>query len=266
MAVTQRRWVDNFVGSLKNGCTALDTALTADAFTALPSDFTTTQAMPMVIADDSQGLFEVVLVTGHNAGTNTVTVQRGRQGTIARAWSAGAIVRVAVTRRDLVDSIAKAGGSGFAAFTDTFVGEEHVDTATGILHKQTAAQGFQGLARLMPGGLGPSSISGNAPGSNLELLAQHMTVSAVTSANGFVNGTLPAGAFPNAILGVLASPKNTPAGSDPNWSAMFAQAYTTTAATTADVRGPVLQFAVKNWDNTARGNTSVTFTALVLGI
>lgn len=262
MAVTQRRMVDNFVGSLKNGCTALDTSLTADAFVQLSSDYSTTQAMPLVIADDSQGLFEVVLITGHNAGTNIVTVRRGQQGTTARQWDAGAVVRVSVTRRDLVDSMTKSAATNLG---DTHVGMEIVDTATGILNKQTASQGFHALAHVMQGGIGGGLMSTYTVQSGQELLAQSGFCSGVTSAQGYINFTLPAGAFPNAVVAVLATPRlgNT----EQPWQAYFFDSFVSTSSTTATPNGPVLQFrAVYTSTNSGVNGTAVKFSVLALGV
>lgn len=260
MPVTRRKLVDNFVGTLKNGVTALGTQLVSDQFPALPTDFSTTNAMPLVIADDSQGIFEVVLVTGHSSGTNSVTVIRGAQGTAGRSWDPGAVLRVATTSRDLMQSMSASAG---AALNDSHVGMEFTDENL-IGRKQTARQGFHPLAHFMAGG-----ISGLASPSNLsqmELLSQAFVVSAVTSAQGFINGSLPAGAFPNGILGVIASPKNAPDGTGPLYLPQFCQSYTTTAATTADSRGPVLQFSCRRYDNAAYGNIAVIFSVLVLGV
>lgn len=258
MAVTQRRMADNFVGSLKNGCTALDTSLTADAFKDLPSDLSTTQAMPLVIADDSQGLFEVVLITGHNAGTNIVTVRRGQQGTTARQWDAGAVVRVSVTRRDLVDSMTKSAATNLG---DTHVGMEIVDTSTGILNKQTASQGFHALAHVMQGGIGGGLFSTYTVGTGQELLAQAGVVSANTSSQGYINFALPAGAFPNAIVAVVATPMVS--NTESAYHALFFSAFSGSGQT---VNGPSLQFRVLRYDNTAVTGIAVKFSVLVLGV
>lgn len=259
MPVTRRKLVDNFVGTLKNGVTALGTQLVADAFVTLPTDFSTTLAMPLVIADDSQGLFEVVLVTAHSSGTNSITVIRGAHGTTARAWDAGAVVRVSTTVRDLMQAMTAAQA---AALGDSHVGMEFTDENF-LGRKNTYRQGFHPLAHFMAGGV--AGLSSPSNGAQLELLAQTFVVAGVTSAQGFINGTLPGGAFPNAIDTVLSTPKNAADGSGQLYVAQPAQFYTTTAATTADARGPVIQFAVRRYDNAAVANVSVTFSVLALG-
>jgi TP901 family phage tail tape measure protein len=51
---------------------------------------------------DAVGVYEVVWVTAHTAGSNTVTVVRGTEGTSAQPWSAGARVESAPTSYDTV--------------------------------------------------------------------------------------------------------------------------------------------------------------------
>lgn len=96
----QRLPLDGRFGQLSGGVDALATSLTSADFAGLPSDLSTVKYVPIVLADDSQRLFEVVWVTGHSAGSTTVTVIRGREGSTARSWGAGALWRCGPTSRD----------------------------------------------------------------------------------------------------------------------------------------------------------------------
>ncbi|WP_409465265.1 hypothetical protein [Amycolatopsis sp. GA6-003] len=65
--------------------------------------------LPIELHDSSQGIFEVVWVVGHLAGSRTVTVVRGREGTPARAWNAGTRLVCAPTAgRDTLSVLASA--------------------------------------------------------------------------------------------------------------------------------------------------------------
>jgi len=101
--------VDYRFGQLSAGVTALDTTLTASNFATLSSALSTTQYVPITIADDSAGVYEIVWATAHAASSQTITVVRGREGTTARAWSSGATWRVAPTSRDVVSTSTRAG-------------------------------------------------------------------------------------------------------------------------------------------------------------
>lgn len=94
--------LDYRFGQLSAGVQALDTTLTSPAFASLPSTPSTTRYIPITLADDSLSLFETVWVTGHAAGSQAVTVVRGREGSASRAWGTGTTWRVAPTIRDVI--------------------------------------------------------------------------------------------------------------------------------------------------------------------
>jgi hypothetical protein len=79
-----------------------DTTLSADAFQSLPSTYSTSAYLPLVLHDPSTGAHEKVWVTNHAAGSVTVTVARGREGTNAQPWNANTQIIDAATVRDLV--------------------------------------------------------------------------------------------------------------------------------------------------------------------
>lgn len=102
----QRVPLDYRYGQLSGGVDSLATALTSPEFATLPSDLSSTRYVPIVLADDSLKLFEIVWITGHASSSQSVTVVRGREGSTARAWGAGTIWRMAPTARDLIVPVA----------------------------------------------------------------------------------------------------------------------------------------------------------------
>lgn len=104
----QRQALDYKFGQLTAGVTSLDTTLTSPDFASLPSDLTTTKYVPITLADDGARLYETAWVTAHAAGSSAVTVVRGREGSTAKAWAAGAAWRCAPTLRDVVTVLTRA--------------------------------------------------------------------------------------------------------------------------------------------------------------
>lgn len=96
-----RTVLDYRFGQLSGGVDSLATTLTSPDFATLPSDLTAVKYLPIVLADDSLKVFEIVWITGHAASSTSVTVVRAREGATARAWGAGALWRCAPTRRDV---------------------------------------------------------------------------------------------------------------------------------------------------------------------
>jgi hypothetical protein len=113
-----RRVLDYRFGQLSASVTALDTTLQSAAFATLASDLSAEKYIPIIIADDALGLYEVVWLTAHSASSQSVTVVRGREGSTARAWASGALWRVAPTIRDVLGTVSTRG----ALPTDAHVG------------------------------------------------------------------------------------------------------------------------------------------------
>lgn len=104
----QRIPVNNAFGQLAGGVDSLGTTLNSPAFATLPTLTTTTveDYIPLVLADDSLGLHEIVWVTAHAASSQAVTVARGREGSTARQWATGTTWRCAPTARDVIGVVA----------------------------------------------------------------------------------------------------------------------------------------------------------------
>jgi hypothetical protein len=91
---------DYFFGTLLNATAISDTSLSSAAFTGLDADYSSAtpgKYIPLELHDPAQGLYEIVWVVGHAAGSQSITVVRGREGTPARAWNAGTQVVCAPT-------------------------------------------------------------------------------------------------------------------------------------------------------------------------
>lgn len=102
----QRLLIDNRFGQLAGGVVANATVLASADFASLPSDLSLTRYLPIVLADDSAKVYEVVWATGHVEGSQNLTVIRGREGSSARQWGSGTAWRHAATARDGIPTVA----------------------------------------------------------------------------------------------------------------------------------------------------------------
>lgn len=101
MAFEQRAPIDYFQTSLLVSAQAGSTTMRATAFQSLDSDYGTNgKYLPLVLHDDAQGLYEIVWVSAHAAGSDTVTVVRGKENTAAQPWPAGTVVESAPSSYD----------------------------------------------------------------------------------------------------------------------------------------------------------------------
>lgn len=108
MAFSFRQARDYFSTQLTVAASITDTTLRAPAFTALDTDYGE-KYVPLVLHDDAAGVYEIVWVSAHASGSDTVTVARGKEGTSARAWPSGTRVECAPTRRDMIIDTTAAG-------------------------------------------------------------------------------------------------------------------------------------------------------------
>ena len=108
MANEFRRPIDEFFGTISAGITALETTLQSEQFSRLDDLYSTALYLPLVLADDTTQVIEVVYVRGHTAGSNTITVLRGQEGTTARQWPVGTTFRAAPTVRDGAQALMRA--------------------------------------------------------------------------------------------------------------------------------------------------------------
>lgn len=127
MANEQRAHRDYLAGTLSAAVAITDTTISSSAFTALPTDYSTSRYLPLTLHDPALGVYEVVWVTGHALGSANLTVIRACEGTSARAWPSGTTVVDAPTVRDMQIVSQRA-----AAPTDMHIGARAVFWDEGV--------------------------------------------------------------------------------------------------------------------------------------
>jgi hypothetical protein len=198
MAHEQRAPRDYLAGTLSTAAAISDTALVSDAFSTLPTDYTTTKYLPLTIHDPSTGLYEVVWVTAHASTSTTVTVVRARENTTAKAWPSGSHVICSPTVRDTISASTLAGLP-----TDAHAGMRVVVTDKGYVAERTGSSlwgASVGVALADDIGPGRSGVYPNTINA-LWLRAGHVT-GGVTNGSGqvSVNYRQP---FPNQTVSVM---------------------------------------------------------------
>lgn len=101
MAFSFRQARDYFSTQLSVAASITDTTMRAPLFTGLDTDYGE-KYVPLTLHDDAAGNYEIVWVSAHASGSDTVTVARGKEGTSARAWPSGTRIECAPTRRDMI--------------------------------------------------------------------------------------------------------------------------------------------------------------------
>jgi hypothetical protein len=182
VAYEQRAPRDYVAGTLSTAAAISDTALVAAAFSALPTDYTTTKVLPLTLHDPSTGVYEVVWVTAHSAASTTVTVVRAREGTTALAWPSGSYVICAPTVRDTQSASTLAGLP-----TDAHTGMRAIVTDKGYAAERLHSGAWGASTGVALGDdIGPRRAGGYPPATaGLYLRAGH--VHDVTDASGQIN-------------------------------------------------------------------------------
>lgn len=80
---------NNQFGALSVGITDVDTTLTSPDFVTLPTVDTTNHLILTLDPNETNGPAEIVRVTAHSAASTTLTVERGYEGSVARAHLSG---------------------------------------------------------------------------------------------------------------------------------------------------------------------------------
>jgi len=174
-----RYGIDYFYGQLSTAAAVSDTTLTAPQFASLPSTYSTTAYLPLVLHDPVLGVEETVWVTGHVAASTSVTVVRGRQTTTARAWPSGTQVVNAPTVRDWLPLYSRA-----TRPTDPHVGMRVPVADEGFTVERTYLGLWApsvGVAN--PGDIGPLR-AGTTPPASATAWIRGGHVSGTTDANG----------------------------------------------------------------------------------
>ena len=196
MVYEQRAPRDYLAGTLSTAAAISDTAIVSDSFSTLPTDYTTTKVLPLVIHDPSTGLYEVVWVTAHTSTSTTVTVVRAREGTTARAWAAGSYVICAPTVRDALSTSTLAGLP-----TDAHTGMRVLVTDKGDVRQRANATWAPSVGVALADEVGPQS-GGTFPSSAAAIVVRAGHVSGTTNSSGQVSVTYRV-AFPTATIAVV---------------------------------------------------------------
>lgn len=193
---------DYVIGVLGTAASNSATTLQSPAFTSLPNSFySTTVVLPLVLHNPSTGAWEEVWVTAHTGSADTVTVERGKNGTTGQTWPANTQVLCAPTTRDGLMVLTRA-----TLPADAHVGLRVALSDEGIVVQKTRVQGWQAdVGSAQPADIGPRRGGSNPP-ANVVILNR----SAVSTGSGNTNGSgnitytyrTP---FPNATNAVAAS-------------------------------------------------------------
>jgi hypothetical protein len=100
VANEQRVPIDYFSTALLSQLTISGTTMQSADFVNLPTDYSASRYLPLVLHDDSLGVYEIVWITGHTSGSNTVTIARGKEGSSPQPWAAGSRVECAPSQYD----------------------------------------------------------------------------------------------------------------------------------------------------------------------
>lgn len=189
-------------GQLDLAVTALDTTLASSSFTSLGTSYTTTRYMPIVLSDDARKVYEVVWITGHNQGSSTVTVVRGKENSTAQAWPAGTPWRAAPTVRE-TPMVSSLGGLP----TDAHIGARAVTTDDNYMREKTALQGWLPTARGTAAGMKPTMQGNLTPPAGVVPIIKAFHAQATTDGTGsLANWPWPDGGFPTAVAAAVATP------------------------------------------------------------
>lgn len=186
---------DFVFGTLSTAAALSDNTVSSTAFAALPTTYSPTFVLPMILLNPAGNTYEVVWVTGHTSGSSVVNIVRGKEGTTAQAWPSGTQIICAPTAaRDTLGTFVST-----AAPTDLHVGYRGVATDLGLVQEQTNLGGLQpsvGVAN--PHDIG-TNRAGTAPPANAAMVMRAGYFAATTDASG--KFTLPfTTPFPNSIL------------------------------------------------------------------
>lgn len=200
MVYEQRLHRDYFFGNLLLAAAIADTTLSAAAFSALGTGYSTGAYLPLVLHNPSTGAYEVVWVTGHTAASQTVTVVRGREGTTAQAWPSNTQVIDAACVRDIVGGYTRA-----LLPTDPHYGLRALVTDENVVVERTLNGWGPSVGVATPADVGPSvSNFATFPPSNSVITVRAGRAQLVADAGGNVTVTFRT-PFPTGLIAFTAT-------------------------------------------------------------
>lgn len=198
MALELRDNHDDLLGSLSAAALATDQQIASSVFASLPDWYSTTRYLPLVLANDTLGVYEVVYVIAHATGVNTVVVQRGKEGTTPLDWSIGDTIRVAATIRDVAGAPLVYGAAGEVP-SDLAVGMRHLIATEGIVREKTFSQGSIPTVRSAPDDRGTGLHDTVPSNPNKALRVKVFNAVRVTEGGGYVNYYWPGTGFTKTL-------------------------------------------------------------------
>lgn len=201
MSTIFRQPADYLFGTLSNAAATADTSISSAAFAGLGTQYSATLVLPIVLHNPALDLHEVVWATSHGAGSQFLTVIRGKEGTAAQAWPSG-------TQWICAPTAARDGLSVMASPnlpTDAHLGQQVALTDLGWVVEMTATAGWQpsvGIAKAIDIGLARGAV---APPVNSTPIVRAGQYTGTTNGGGqfTIPFTVP---FPNGCINGLVSP------------------------------------------------------------
>lgn len=193
---------DAFEGALSSDVTISGTTLTSAAFASLGTNYSTNFVLPITLYDRQLGLYEIVWIVGHTASSTSVTVQRAKEDTPARAWTSGTAFVCAPTARDLMGSLSRS-----LLPSDAHTGQRYTLTDEGLTVNRTFDQGWQadvGIA--IPGEFGLTQTD-TAIANSKAIIMRGDWATATTNSSGKITITYKA-PFPNNTVTAVASSRD----------------------------------------------------------
>lgn len=180
MANEQRSPRDYLSGTLTVAAAISDTTIQSAAFASLPTNFSSTLYLPLVLHDPSAGLYEVVWCTAHSGSSTSITVVRGREGTSARAWPTGTQVMCTPTIRDTLPAMNRA-----SLPSDAHYGMRALVSDEGVVNARTSAGWLPDVGVAAPAQVGPQIFNlGTNPPSSAVIQLRAGTVTGTLDSQG----------------------------------------------------------------------------------
>jgi hypothetical protein len=158
VALEMRIHENYFAGVLQLQALVGDLTLTSTRFAALGTGYSTGIYMPLVLHNPATSVFEIVYIVGHSASSNTVTVQRGKEGTSPQPWPANTQIIDAATARDLIPGFTRA-----ALPADPFLGMRVLVTDESALIARYLNGWGPAIGMSLAKSVGPLRAGGNVP-------------------------------------------------------------------------------------------------------